>query len=351
MQLSDLTRKFCNENILFSVLLELTYRCNLDCTFCYNDRSLKGTPFRFEHYKKLMEDLLQMGTLNISLSGGEPLAHPDFFRIGALAREMGFVTRVKTNGHALRSRLLERLKKEVDPYNLDLSLHGASAAVHDRQTQVPGSFERLMQNCAEMKAIGMRFRFNMPMTRWNENEISEVFDIVDLFETSINIDPVITSRDNGDKAPLSLSSSEAGMMKLSDLMGKRRKAQALKYGVSENTGNDIVIPQKKHCGSGSSTVTVDPYGNVYPCVQLRRAAGNLHKQSIRQIWEGSEVLDEVRELTVRVKEWTAEQGESCQKIGFCPGTALHETGSATKLYPQAEMRVTILDKKSVREEV
>ena len=29
------------ENILFSVLVELTYRCNLDCFFCYNDLTLK----------------------------------------------------------------------------------------------------------------------------------------------------------------------------------------------------------------------------------------------------------------------------------------------------------------------
>ena len=25
------------QNLLFSVLIELTYRCNLDCFFCYND--------------------------------------------------------------------------------------------------------------------------------------------------------------------------------------------------------------------------------------------------------------------------------------------------------------------------
>src|SRR5688500_12029850 len=90
-----------NENRLFSVLIELTYRCNLDCFFCYNDLGLRGKPLSYDQYDTLLRDLASMDVLNVALSGGEPLAHPDFFRIGARARQLGFVVRVKSNGHAL----------------------------------------------------------------------------------------------------------------------------------------------------------------------------------------------------------------------------------------------------------
>jgi MoaA/NifB/PqqE/SkfB family radical SAM enzyme len=115
MSLAELTPRIWNENVLFTVLVELTYTCNLDCFFCYNDRAIKGKPLSTEQYFQFMEDLRDMQVLNLVLTGGEPLAHPDFFKIGAKARELGFVVRIKSNGHALTRRLASKLKREVDP--------------------------------------------------------------------------------------------------------------------------------------------------------------------------------------------------------------------------------------------
>ena len=53
--------------------------------------------------------------------------------------------------------------------------------------------------------------------------------------------------------------------------------------------------------AGSAGVAVDPYGNVYPCVQWRRPVGNLHQQSIGEIWTTSAGLRQVRELTTQAK--------------------------------------------------
>ena len=70
---------------------------------------------------------------------------------------------------------------------------------------------------------------------------------------------------------------------------------------------------------------MDPWGNVYPCVQWRAPAGNLHRKNVRDIWERSSVLQAVRvrteALAATVKARTAE----ATKEWFCP--ALVETGS------------------------
>ena len=171
----DLMARSWSQNRLTSVLLELTYRCNLDCFFCYNDLGLRGTPLALEQYEALLHDLGAMGVLTLVLSGGEPLAHRDFFRIGALARELGFVVRVKSNGHALRHELARRLRDEVDPFLVEVSLHGATAATHDRQTRVPGSFDQLMANLREMLALGLRVKVNSTLTLWNENETAAMY--------------------------------------------------------------------------------------------------------------------------------------------------------------------------------
>ncbi len=62
---------FWRDNQLFSALLELTYRCNLDCAFCYNDVGLKGRPLTRQRYGELLEELAELGVLHLALSGGE----------------------------------------------------------------------------------------------------------------------------------------------------------------------------------------------------------------------------------------------------------------------------------------
>jgi len=67
-----------------------------------------------------------MQAMVVTRSGGEPLAHPDFFAIGAATRERGLVVRVESSGHTLRGELARRLRDEVDPYIDEIRLHGAT---------------------------------------------------------------------------------------------------------------------------------------------------------------------------------------------------------------------------------
>ena len=343
MSFSDVIQTHWDKNVLFSALLELTYRCNLDCVICYNDRELPGRPLTFAQYDQLLTDLAAMGVVYLTLSGGEPLAHPDFFRIGARARDLGFVIRVKSNGHALRDSLLRRLVSEVDPYAVEMSLHGADAATHDRQTRVPGSFERLMDTIAAAHALGLRITLNTPVTRWNADQLDAILDLAEAKQVRLQIDPDITPRDDGHPGP-----TELGL----DADGLKRVLACLKRRADRNAGDGAEVegeataandrpPQvvsKKHCGAGSSTIAVDPYGNVYPCVQYRQAVGNLHRQRAPAIWAESRVLQRVREEIVAVKQWRETLGEAGKAIAFCPGTARLQTGSAVALYPFAALR-------------
>ena len=102
---TEILRKVRDQRILFDVSLELTYSCNLDCFFCYNDRAKPGKPLSLDQYEILLKDLAGMQTMFLMLTGGEPMVHPHFFEIGAMARELGFVVRVRTNGHGVRSFL------------------------------------------------------------------------------------------------------------------------------------------------------------------------------------------------------------------------------------------------------
>jgi len=304
-----------NENILFSALVELTYRCNLDCVFCYNDLGLRGKPMTLEDYERFFRDLASLSCLHLTLTGGEPLVHPRFFEIAAKGRDLGFVLRIKSNGHLLRGRMLRRLKEEVDPFVVEVSLHGASAKTHDRQTRVEGSFDRLLANLEEMRELGLRFKINSTLTRWNESEIDGMFALAKRFDAPLTIDPDVTPRDDGDFSPLEISATPEGLRSLFSY----GKTDAI---VRQGDAELPAVDSKKHCGAGSSGIAVDPFGNVYPCVQWRRPVGNLHERSIRDIWAGNAKLEEVRQLSEEVKR-NLSRGPGM----FCPGTAEGLSGS------------------------
>ena len=340
MSFASLLDRARDENVLNSVLLELTYSCNLDCTFCYNDLKLRGRRVSLQQYKALLDELADMGVMSLTLSGGEPLLYKHFFELGAHAREKGFVLKVKSNGVPLNQRNAERLKAEVDPFIVETSLHGARPESHDRLTQVPGSFERLLKNIDILKSLGLRVKVNSTLTCWNEAEVAEMFALADSMDVLLQFDPEVTPRDDGDMSPLQISPSRQGIENMVRVSMQRAHAafdpDQMPIRMKPETA-PVAKPDKKKqkvCGAGSTNLIVDPFGNVFPCVQFRRNVGNIHDQSITQIWTGSAVLGNVRDLAVRALDVAVGQGLK----QFCMGLNEIRTGDAL-VSPQSKLEI------------
>lgn len=346
--LAAINAKAWQENLLMSVLVELTYRCNLDCFFCYNDLGLAGSPLSKQQYVDFFTELSEMQVLHLTLSGGEPLAHPDFFALGATARELGFLVRIKSNGHALRAGLAERIRDEIEPFILEISLHGASATTHDRQTRVPGSFERLLANLEELERLGLRVKLNATLTAWNEHELVGMFDLAQRLGLPLAMNPTVTPKDDGDTSPLSIAPSDEAVQRLFE---ERYRRLPEHENPSMTCRPDVpVIEVEKNCGAGSAGIAVDPFGNVYPCVQWRRSIGNLHRRSIREIWADSPQLSEIRRLTVEAQRRRGELGDLGSLINFCPGLSEEITGDPLGVEPDALRHSKLLQRAETKRE-
>jgi radical SAM protein with 4Fe4S-binding SPASM domain len=329
---SEKMRQTWDQNILFSVLLELTYNCNLDCSFCYNEKNIKGRHLTTEQYIELLEDLRNFGVFNLILSGGEPLAHKDFFHIGSKAKELGFVVRIKSNGHALHQTTVKRLKEEIDPFILEISIHGACASTHDRQTRVSGSFMQLLKNLNTLKSLDLRFQLNSVLTSWNESEINAMYELAEHFAVPLKFDSQVTPKDNGDTSPLEISPSTEGLHQLF----KIQHQYALQMQSDDNTSNTKTTGN--YCGAGSSTIAIDPSGNVFPCVQWRKPIGNIHSDSIIEIWESNPRLTAIRSANHDARKNILKQGEKASYGAFCPGVADLISGNPSTIYPSVHLR-------------
>jgi MoaA/NifB/PqqE/SkfB family radical SAM enzyme len=93
-----------------------------------------------EQWIAALSDLKRfLGTYHINFSGGEPLLRKDLFEILGFCRDSGICAGLTTSGAILRDRQARQLA-EARPFNLNISLDGASAATHDVQRGVRGAF-------------------------------------------------------------------------------------------------------------------------------------------------------------------------------------------------------------------
>ncbi len=98
-------------------------RCNLDCTYC-NEFDDTSKPVPVEEMKKRLDTLADMGTSIITISGGEPLMHPELDEIIRHIRRRGMVAGLITNGFFLNKDRIERLN-EAGLEHLQISIDNA----------------------------------------------------------------------------------------------------------------------------------------------------------------------------------------------------------------------------------
>ena len=330
--LQEMVARNFNRAVPMSALFELTFVCNHACTFCYNCPTGQRE-MNTEEVFDALQKLADFNILYLTLSGGEPLCRRDFFAIAARARELGFAIRIYTNAFLIDEAMARKIKEIASPIEMEISIHGARPETHEKLTCVPGSFRKVVDAVRHLRAQGIKINLKCPITRDNQEDVLDLHRLaVDLGATII-FDPVVTPRDDGDKEPLSLMASDEFLQKFwtsPEYAGARKEP----------------VPKPRHeeageavCGTGRSSLAIDPYGNIYPCVQWRRSAGNIRQlKSIKEIWQSSPVLIEVRQAAVDMAAKLREMHRSGGSGGFCNfclGVADLQTGDPMSYYPQA----------------
>src|ERR1700750_1056625 len=84
--------------------------CNLSCAYC-NEYDKVSEPVPLEEMLRRIDHLARLGTSIITISGGEPLTHPELDEIIARIRHHGRVAGMITNGYLLVPERIQRLNK------------------------------------------------------------------------------------------------------------------------------------------------------------------------------------------------------------------------------------------------
>lgn len=311
----DLERRAAAKNIPLYAHLDLTYRCNLKCVHCYAVNEPDRQELTTDEVKDILDQLADAGSLYLILSGGEAMLRKDYFEIAQYAKTKGFALRLMTNGTLINEENVKIIAK-LCPLYVELSLYAMSEDVHDAITKVPGSFTYTLATIYLLKRFNTNIYIKTIAMQQNLDEIESVQHFSEKIHAKFLKDSVINPKLNNDISPLKYRLSDEQLIRFLNATSPQWKFQ-------EYNLNDTL------CNAGKGHVTINPYGEVFPCLRIQKKAGDLRKQSFQEIWSKSLILKQIRELTATEIKSCA----TCEEMDYCnpcPGLALMEHGDLLK---------------------
>ncbi len=161
-----LFRKYVLQEHPRETLVPPTYQCNYHCNYCmFGDLSVR--PKTVRDIQILATRAVQQGIDTMTFEGGEPTIHPEFIDMVAAARKAGIrEVMMETNclmcyypGYAKRLAASGVTRMAV-------TIMGHNAELHDRITQIKGSFHMALRGLRNLLAAGFRdVMLNIPLTR------------------------------------------------------------------------------------------------------------------------------------------------------------------------------------------
>jgi radical SAM protein with 4Fe4S-binding SPASM domain len=340
--------------------LELTHRCNLRCVHCYlgsqNEirRSRKGE-MTIEEIKSVVDQLVDAGTLALTLSGGDPMVRKDFPEIYEYVVKQGLLVTVFCDGVLITDRIVE-LFKRYPPRKVEVTLYGATASTYERATQVRGSFKRCLRGIDKLEKNGIRYVLKTVLLKINQHELAAMRAVAKrrgvnfYFDTAVF--PCLPHNDNGGQSNLPRINASTSVEVAPPSFDSRKQAAAdlsgplsLRVdphdGAAAQTSDDENIKDLAElylrtknvepseylyvCGAGLTTFHVDPYGGLQPCTISRNVDYSLRDGSFLDGWNGP--VAEIRKIPAP-KDSSCGSCDKQSICGGCPAFSFAEHGAA-----------------------
>ena len=236
----------------------LTYRCNAKCGFC--DIWEKPSPYiTVENFTENLHHLRQLGVKVIDLTGGEPLLHREVDKLLQIAKDLGFITTLTTNG-LLYPKWSAKIAGLVDM--LHFSLDSPDKETHDTGRGV-ACYDFVMQSIDIAKSLGERPDIIFTVFEQNISEIDAIYRLCQENGLVLILNPVFEYND----VQTGNSLSHQTLNSLSK-WGKRKGVYLNDAFISlrKDGGNHVDNPV---CKAASSTIVISPENElVVPCYHL-----------------------------------------------------------------------------------
>jgi radical SAM protein with 4Fe4S-binding SPASM domain len=293
----------------FSVLIQVTNRCNMKCPFC--DFWPNGAPTReltTADHRTLATSLAGVGTFLVSIEGGEPLVRPDLVDIVGGYAHAGHLPVLYTNGWFMDAGRVAGLAA-ASVHQVGVSIDFPDAARHDAMRRTPGAFGRALDAVERLRdALGPRRVHVMTvLMRQNQGDLDAIFGL----SARLGVGHQVTLlSDNGFRRGKIEDATRPDADVLAGLPALASKHPHLTTFRSylEGVPRFLAGGELPRCHAGVQSFNVDHVGDVSACIEtIDRPVGNVRDTALPEL---------LRRLAER------DTGKGCQACWtLCRGTA------------------------------
>jgi AdoMet-dependent heme synthase len=312
----------------FFIQWHLTERCNLACAHCYQEGrnvaemalpEIKKTIKSVSNTIREWSDAYEIPfSTSFNITGGEPFLRKDLAKILREIDRHHFGISILTNG-TLIEREKARMLADIPVKNVQVSLEGPEA-IHET-VRGRHSFSNAVKGIEFLRDTGIKITINVTLSDMN----ADYFKDMVLLAYDLGVSRLGFSR---------LVPFGRGLALLTRMLAKERLREiyeaifSLKTpGLEIVTGDPIAsqlseeIPENDDdpfpeggCAAGVSGLTLLPDGTITPCRRMGVPIGNILRDSLRDIWATSDVLNALRDKKV----YKGKCG-TCRRWSICRG--------------------------------
>ena len=267
--------------------LALTYRCNNDCSHCYNDRARAQEELTTAQWKEVIDRTWQAAIPYVVFTGGEPTLRDDLPELVAHAQKTNQVTGLNTNARRLSDR---RYVDELVAAGLDhvqITIESHDPQIHDQMVDAKGAWKQTITGLRNVLNSPLYMMTNTTLLRPNTPRLNETLDfLAEIGVPTIGLNALIYSG-RGLQVGSGLREEELpGLLNLASQKCAANNQRLIWYTPTQYCHFDPMQLQLgvKGCTAALYNMCVEPDGMVIPCQSYYQPVGNMLHSSWDSIW-------------------------------------------------------------------
>jgi MoaA/NifB/PqqE/SkfB family radical SAM enzyme len=261
----------------------VTPRCPYHCPHCsYGHRKMEE--LSLDEILHLIQDMKDLGTAILGITGGEPMIRSDLEQIVA-ACFPEIATIIYTTGYNFNKKRAEKLY-DAHVGSIIIGLDSTDPIIQEKVRGQKGSLELGIQALKICHEIGIYTGINTIATRERllNGELERIYDLacsLDVGELRLNF-PIATGRWAG------CSKEQLKAEELEMLKKMRKRLSKKRSGPIVTTLAEYETEDFMGCNTGYQTVFIDSSGEVCPCDFTPLSFGNITETPLKDIWKQME---------------------------------------------------------------
>jgi MoaA/NifB/PqqE/SkfB family radical SAM enzyme len=225
-----------------------------------------------DDYARVARECMQLGAVNFSFQGGEPLLFRNLGEIITACQPSRNVISVTTNGTLLTEERIAQLKR-VGVDILTISLDSAIPEEHDRFRGAPGAFQKTMAGINLALREGLRVTLGTVVTHQSVRSegITALTQLAQELKVILYFIMPVPAGRWAENREMFLTPED-----LTYLDELTRRSPYLRTDFQANLG-------RYGCGAVKEILYITPYGDVLPCPFLHISPGNVFEESVEAI--------------------------------------------------------------------